>query len=37
MEQEIISMPRIGDNAPSFIAVITQGNINLPADTKENG
>lgn len=32
MEQEIISMPRIGDNAPAFEAVTTQGNINFPAD-----
>ena len=32
MEQEIISMPRIGDDAPSFDAVTTQGMINFPAD-----
>ena len=32
MEQEIISMPRIGDDAPSFEAVTTQGNITFPAD-----
>ena len=32
MEQEIISMPRIGDDAPSFEAVTTQGMINFPAD-----
>lgn len=32
MEQEIISVPRIGDNAPSFEAVTTQGKINFPAD-----
>lgn len=32
MEQEIISMPRIGDNAPSFEAVTTQGIINFPID-----
>lgn len=30
--QEIISMPRIGDPAPEFQAVTTQGNINFPAD-----
>ena len=30
--QEIIAMPRIGDNAPNFKAVTTQGNINFPAD-----
>ncbi len=32
--QEIISMPRIGDPAPEFQAVTTQGNINFPADYK---
>jgi peroxiredoxin (alkyl hydroperoxide reductase subunit C) len=32
MEQEFIPMPRIGDNAPSFKAVTTQGNINFPSD-----
>lgn len=30
--QEIIPMPRIGDKAPSFKAVTTQGEINFPAD-----
>ena len=34
MEQETISMPRIGENAPSFEAVTTQGKINFPADYK---
>jgi peroxiredoxin 2/4 len=34
MEQEIISMPRIGDNAPSFEAITTQGKISFPADYK---
>jgi peroxiredoxin 2/4 len=34
MENEIIPMPRIGDNAPSFKAVTTQGNINFPEDYK---
>lgn len=34
MEQEIISMPRIGDNAPSFEAVTTQGPISFPDDYK---
>ncbi|HAH56099.1 MAG TPA: peroxiredoxin [Flavobacterium sp.] len=34
MEQEIIAMPRIGDNAPSFEAVTTQGSINFPDDYK---
>lgn len=31
-EQAIVTMPRIGDPAPSFTAVTTQGNINFPAD-----
>jgi peroxiredoxin 2/4 len=34
MEQEIVPMPRIGDNAPAFEAVTTQGKINFPADYK---
>jgi len=34
--QEIISMPRIGDNAPSFKAVTTQGPINFPDDYSGN-
>jgi len=34
MEEQIISMPRIGDNAPEFKAVTTQGEINFPADYK---
>lgn len=33
-DQEVISMPRIGDEAPSFKAVTTQGEINFPADYK---
>ena len=33
LEQEnVVSMPRIGDKAPEFRAVTTQGNINFPAD-----
>lgn len=34
MEQieQITAMPRIGDKAPSFTAVTTQGNINFPSD-----
>lgn len=31
-EQQIISMPRIGDKAPEFTAVTTQGDINFPND-----
>jgi len=34
MEQEVFSMPRIGDDAPSFKAVTTQGEINFPLDYK---
>ena len=30
--QEINVMPRIGEKAPAFKAVTTQGNINFPAD-----
>ena len=33
-EQEFFSMPRIGDAAPEFKAVTTQGDINFPADFK---
>jgi peroxiredoxin 2/4 len=32
--EEVISMPRIGDAAPEFKAVTTQGDINFPADYK---
>lgn len=34
MQNEVISMPRIGDAAPEFKAVTTQGEINFPADYK---
>ncbi|HEY9114268.1 MAG TPA: peroxiredoxin, partial [Bacteroidales bacterium] len=34
--QEFIAMPRIGDKAPSFKAVTTQGDINFPADYSGN-
>lgn len=34
MENEVLSMPRIGDKAPSFEAVTTQGKINFPGDFK---
>lgn len=33
-QQEVISMPRIGDPAPEFTAVTTQGEINFPKDYK---
>ncbi|ASB47907.1 peroxiredoxin [Alkalitalea saponilacus] len=31
-QQETIAMPRIGDDAPQFTAVTTQGTINFPSD-----
>ena len=31
-QNEVVSMPRIGDKAPSFKAVTTQGDINFPED-----
>lgn len=34
MEEKIYSMPRIGDKAPEFRAVTTQGEINFPNDYK---
>ena len=36
MENEIMAMPRIGDPAPEFKAVTTQGNINFPSDYKDS-
>lgn len=36
MEEQIFSMPRIGDRAPEFKAVTTQGEINFPADYRGN-
>jgi len=33
-KEQVISMPRIGDKAPEFKAVTTQGNINFPKDFK---
>ncbi len=33
-ENQVVSMPRIGENAPEFKAVTTQGPINFPADYK---
>jgi peroxiredoxin 2/4 len=32
LKQEVISMPRIGDPAPEFTAVTTQGEVNFPKD-----
>ncbi|MCF8345731.1 MAG: peroxiredoxin [Bacteroidales bacterium] len=34
VKQEVVSMPRIGDAAPAFKAVTTQGEINYPSDYK---
>ena len=31
-EKQVVSMPRIGDKAPEFKAVTTQGDINFPSD-----
>ncbi len=36
LENKVVSMPRIGDAAPEFKAVTTQGEINFPADYKGN-
>ncbi len=33
-DEKVVSMPRIGDAAPQFKAVTTQGEINFPADYK---
>jgi len=32
METQVVSMPRIGDKAPSFKAITTQGEIHFPTD-----
>ena len=34
MEEKTYSMPRIGEKAPEFKAVTTQGEINFPEDYK---
>lgn len=34
MEENLVSLPRIGDKAPEFKAVTTQGEINFPSDYK---
>jgi len=36
MEEKVFSMPRIGDKAPEFRAITTQGEINFPADYKDS-
>ena len=33
-QEQVTAMPRIGDKAPNFQAVTTQGNINFPDDYK---
>jgi peroxiredoxin (alkyl hydroperoxide reductase subunit C) len=33
-EKQVVSLPRIGEAAPEFKAVTTQGNINFPSDYK---
>lgn len=35
-DQNVIAMPRIGDKAPVFTAVTTQGTLNFPEDYKGN-
>jgi peroxiredoxin 2/4 len=34
MEEQVFSMPRIGEKAPEFKAITTQGEINFPGDYK---
>jgi peroxiredoxin 2/4 len=34
LEQQVVSMPRIGEAAPEFKAITTQGDINFPSDYK---
>ena len=36
MEQNVFSMPKIGEKAPEFKAVTTQGEINFPGDYRES-
>jgi len=36
MEEQVFSMPRIGEKAPEFKAVTTQGEINFPSDFKDS-
>ena len=35
-ENNVVPMPRIGDKAPTFKAVTTQGEINFPEDYKDS-
>jgi len=35
LDQQNVAMPRIGDKAPEFKAITTQGEINFPADYKD--
>ncbi|MEO7979141.1 peroxiredoxin [Flavobacterium sp.] len=35
IEEQTVSMPRIGDKAPEFKAITTQGDINFPVDYKD--
>ena len=34
-EEQVMTMPRIGDKAPAFKAITTQGEINFPSDFKK--
>jgi peroxiredoxin (alkyl hydroperoxide reductase subunit C) len=36
VEKTVTAMPRIGEPAPEFTAITTQGNINFPADFKDS-
>lgn len=36
MEQNVFSMPKIGEKAPEFKAITTQGEINFPGDYRES-
>jgi len=36
MEEQVYAMPRIGEKAPEFKAITTQGEINFPSDYKGN-
>ena len=37
IKEQDFSMPRIGDKAPSFKAITTQGEVNFPEDYKGHG